>query len=94
MRLFDFDGDDAARWEIENDGVMGGRSRGFVEVSDGALVFTGEVVTEGGGFTSVRAVEDLDAWRLCLGRDDTGRPGQALRPPEDVAVGAVGVCVV
>ena len=60
MMLFDFDGEDAARWEIENDGVMGGRSRGFVEVSDGALVFTGEVVTEGGGFTSVRASRQMD----------------------------------
>ena len=59
MTLFDFEGSDAATWTVENDGVMGGDSQGFVEVTDGTLVFTGEVVTEGGGFTSVRA--DLGA---------------------------------
>ena len=60
MTLFDFDTPDAATWTVENDGVMGGRSEGFVEVADGTLVFTGEVVTEGGGFTSVRAERDVD----------------------------------
>ncbi|PAP78681.1 hypothetical protein BSZ37_06870 [Rubrivirga marina] len=60
MTLFDFDTDDGATWRIENDGVMGGDSQGFAEVGDGTLVFTGEVVTEGGGFTSVRAQRDLD----------------------------------
>lgn len=60
MMLFDFEGADAAPWSVENDGVMGGRSRGFVEVSEGALVFTGEVVTQGGGFTSVRAERQVD----------------------------------
>ncbi len=60
MVLFDFEGSDIPRWSIENDGVMGGRSQGFVEVADGTLVFTGEVVTEGGGFTSVRAARQVD----------------------------------
>ena len=60
MTLFDFEPPDAARWTVENDGVMGGRSEGFVEVADGTLVFTGEVVTEGGGFTSVRAAQQVD----------------------------------
>lgn len=61
MMLFTFDGADAgAPWRVENDGVMGGRSQGFVEVADGALVFTGEVVTEGGGFTSVHAASQAD----------------------------------
>lgn len=55
LMLFDFDGADAARWTVENDGVMGGRSKGRVEIADGVLVFTGTVVTEGGGFTSIRA---------------------------------------
>ena len=55
MTLFDFDGPDAASWRVQNDGVMGGRSQGFVEIANGTLVFTGEVVTRGGGFTSVRA---------------------------------------
>ncbi|WP_412060983.1 CIA30 family protein [Rubrivirga sp. IMCC45206] len=53
MTLFEFESPDAA-WAVENDGVMGGRSQGFAEVVDGTLMFTGEVVTEGGGFTSVR----------------------------------------
>jgi len=60
MMLFDFEGPDAASWRVENDGVMGGRSEGFVEVADGTLVFTGEVVTEGGGFTSIRAARQVD----------------------------------
>ena len=47
MTLFNFDGADTAQWSVENDGVMGGRSQGFVEVANGTLVFTGEVVTEG-----------------------------------------------
>lgn len=55
LMLFDFDGADAARWTVEDDGVMGGRSKGHVEIADGVLVFTGTVVTEGGGFTSIRA---------------------------------------
>ncbi|WP_263785756.1 CIA30 family protein [Salinibacter grassmerensis] len=58
--LFNFDGADTAPWRVENDGVMGGRSEGFVEVADGTLTFTGEVVTEGGGFTSVRAASQAD----------------------------------
>jgi NADH dehydrogenase [ubiquinone] 1 alpha subcomplex assembly factor 1 len=60
MMLFDFMSSDVPRWSVENDGVMGGRSQGFVEVADGTLVFTGEVVTEGGGFTSVRAARQVD----------------------------------
>ncbi len=60
MMLFDFQGPDAPRWTIENDGVMGGRSKGFVETDGGTMVFTGEVVTEGGGFTSVRGERAVD----------------------------------
>ena len=60
MMLFTFEGPDVAQWDVENDGVMGGRSEGFVEVADGTLVFTGEVVTEGGGFTSIRAARQVD----------------------------------
>ena len=59
IMLFDF-GADAPRWTIENDGVMGGRSQGFVEIKDGTMVFTGEVVTRGGGFTSVRGERAVD----------------------------------
>lgn len=60
MMLFSFDGPDAAPWTVENDGVMGGRSEGYVEVTEGTLAFTGEVVTEGGGFSSVRAAQQVD----------------------------------
>ena len=67
--LFDF-ADDAGDWRVQNDGVMGGRSKGYVEIEDGALVFTGTVVTQGGGFTSVLA---------SLRRDLSGYDGIELR---------------
>jgi hypothetical protein len=60
MTLFDFDSTDASDWQVVNDGVMGGRSQGFVEVEDGTLRFTGELVTRGGGFTSVRTDRRVD----------------------------------
>jgi monofunctional biosynthetic peptidoglycan transglycosylase len=37
-----------------NDNVMGGRSVGGFEVSDGVLVFSGVTNTDGGGFSSIR----------------------------------------
>ena len=52
--LFDFESEENGTWQIVNDGVMGGRSKGFVSLEDGALRFTGTTVTRGGGFTSVR----------------------------------------
>ncbi|MEM1270419.1 MAG: CIA30 family protein [Bacteroidota bacterium] len=58
--LFDFDEAQSTEWTVENDGVMGGQSEGLVSISDGTLVFTGTVVTEGGGFTSVRGEQDAD----------------------------------
>lgn len=58
--LFAFDRSDEAEWDVVNDGVMGGRSAGFVSVEDGALQFTGTLVTQGGGFTSVRARKVID----------------------------------
>ena len=57
--LFTFD-DGVAGWAIQNDGVMGGRSKGYVTAEDGRLVFTGHTVTQGGGFTSVIAPADHD----------------------------------
>ena len=60
ITLFAFDRADEAEWEIVNDGVMGGRSAGFVTVADGTLRFTGTLVTQGGGFTSVRARRVID----------------------------------
>ncbi len=42
------------RWAVVNDGVMGGLSKGYVELQDGHMAFTGNVNTNGGGFTSIR----------------------------------------
>jgi NADH dehydrogenase [ubiquinone] 1 alpha subcomplex assembly factor 1 len=58
--LFTFDRADEAAWDVVNDGVMGGRSAGFVAVDQGTLRFTGTLVTQGGGFTSVRARRAAD----------------------------------
>jgi NADH dehydrogenase [ubiquinone] 1 alpha subcomplex assembly factor 1 len=60
LNLFTFDTADEPAWQVVNDGVMGGRSSGFVQVADGALRFSGTLVTQGGGFTSVRAPVALD----------------------------------
>ena len=49
-----------ASWDVVNDGVMGGRSAGYVAVTDGALRFTGTLATQGGGFTSARARRGAD----------------------------------
>jgi NADH dehydrogenase [ubiquinone] 1 alpha subcomplex assembly factor 1 len=58
--LFTFDRTDEAAWDVVNDGVMGGRSAGFVAIEQGTLRFTGTLVTQGGGFTSVRARRAVD----------------------------------
>ncbi len=42
-------------WRAVNDNVMGGRSRGGPGYGDGALVFSGSIDTDGGGFSSIRA---------------------------------------
>ncbi len=47
-----------ARWRIVNDGVMGGQSSAQAELGDSTLTITGEIVTDGGGFSSARL--DLD----------------------------------
>ncbi len=70
VTLFSFDSADEAEWEVINDGVMGGRSAGFVAVEDGTLRFTGTLVTQDGGFTSVRVRRDFDL---------TGHTGLELR---------------
>ena len=58
--LFDFpDATALARWEIVNDGVMGGISRSRLTVANGLGVFAGEVSLENsGGFASVRSRPD------------------------------------
>ncbi len=60
MTLFDFDTPSKATWNIQNDGVMGGKSKGYVAFADGAMRFTGNTVTAGGGFTSVIADKSFD----------------------------------
>ncbi len=70
ISLFEFADTNEASWDVVNDGVMGGRSAGFVAVADGTLRFTGTLVTQGGGFTSVRARRAIDL---------TGQVGIELR---------------
>lgn len=77
VTLFAFDRPDEPDWQVVNDGVMGGRSSGFVAVSDGRLRFSGTLVTQGGGFTSVRAPVAVDlrgAVGLELRVRGSGRP--------------------
>jgi len=70
VTLFDFSSAAEPSWDVVNDGVMGGRSAGFVAIADGTLRFTGTLVTQGGGFTSVRARRTVDL---------TGNAGIELR---------------
>ena len=59
--LFDFSDPAAMRgWQIEDDGVMGGVSRGaFTRSPDGYAIFSGEVSLENdGGFSSVQCYFD------------------------------------
>lgn len=70
VTLFAFDRADEAEWDVVNDGVMGGHSAGFVTVDDGVLRFTGTLVTQDGGFTSVRGRRVIDL---------TGQVGVELR---------------
>lgn len=60
MTLFEFSATEEAAWQVVNDGVMGGRSQGYVTIEDGVLRFTGTLVTRGGGFTSVRTDRSVD----------------------------------
>jgi len=52
------DADELARWRVVNDGVMGGRSSADADVVDSVLILAGDIVTDGGGFSSVRLVLD------------------------------------
>lgn len=64
LLLFDFAGDTGSRWAVVNDGVMGGRSKGYGRISAGILRFDGALVTRGGGFTSVRTDKRVDLSRF------------------------------
>ncbi|WP_412069708.1 CIA30 family protein [Rubrivirga sp. IMCC43871] len=57
--LFDF-ADPEHDWFVDNDGVMGGHSQGFIGLDGGTLTFTGELVTRDGGFTSARVERSVD----------------------------------
>ena len=41
-------------WYIQNDNVMGGRSKGNFAILSGKLIFSGNTNTDGGGFSSIR----------------------------------------
>ncbi len=59
--LTSFDGGSDFQWYTVNDNVMGGRSKGRFDISQGKLTFSGEINTNGGGFASIRtAAEQLD----------------------------------
>ncbi len=71
VRITDFD---STTWFIVNDGVMGGRSVGDGYLEAGVLTFFGEIVTDGGGFSSLRGrldggLGDADHLRLRLRSD-------------------------
>lgn len=57
LTLFDFsEPDEAGRWRVVLDGVMGGLSTGDLELENQHLVFSGETsLRNNGGFSSVRA---------------------------------------
>jgi len=77
-RLTEFDD---ATWFIVNDGVMGGRSRAQGVTGDGALTWTGTIVTAGGGFSSIRGPVDGEfagATSLTLRVRTDGRPYELL----------------
>lgn len=48
------DEDELRRWSVVNDGVMGGRSSAEATADDSVLAIDGEIVTDGGGFSSIR----------------------------------------
>jgi hypothetical protein len=62
-------------WYVVNDNVMGGRSDGGFDVSDGELRFAGQTNTRGGGFSSIRSKS--------LGLDLSNQDGIRLRVKGD-----------
>ncbi len=97
------DADELNRWRIANDGVMGGRSSANADVVDSVLILNGEIVTDGGGFSSVRlALEEPlgDATGLLLRVRTDGRsyeltaadalPGRDVRISHQGPIPAVG----
>lgn len=70
--IFDFNADsDLSDWEVVNDGVMGGLSKGdFILTDEGHALFSGNVSLENyGGFTSVRHrcnSMDVSMFKTCM----------------------------
>mmetsp|Transcript_68289 Transcript_68289/g.177356 ORF Transcript_68289/g.177356 Transcript_68289/m.177356 type:complete len:562 (-) Transcript_68289:191-1876(-) len=56
------DGWDQSRWNVQVDGVMGGKSSGRIEYSNSTMVFSGNINLDGGGFSTARTryTDDLD----------------------------------
>eukprot|EP00928_Gymnodinium_smaydae_P007819 TRINITY_DN1279_c0_g2_i3.p1 TRINITY_DN1279_c0_g2~~TRINITY_DN1279_c0_g2_i3.p1 ORF type:complete len:756 (+),score=115.66 TRINITY_DN1279_c0_g2_i3:69-2336(+) len=48
------DGWNGQGWYVQVDGVMGGRSSGQVDFTNDSMIFSGNIVVDGGGFASVR----------------------------------------
>lgn len=49
-------------WAVTLDGVMGGLSSGRVDFDDSVMTFTGEIVTDGGGFSLLRTPLGFDTF--------------------------------
>lgn len=47
-------GENEQPWRAINDAVMGGRSSGGPSIENGSLIFSGNINTNGGGFSSIR----------------------------------------
>lgn len=61
IMLYDFTNDESDKWNIINDGVMGGISSSSFTVNDGIATFSGNVLPDNnGGFASVRATIKKD----------------------------------
>ena len=63
LLIFDFDTKNSGRWQIINDGVMGGLSQSRFKLDgNGYAIFSGNVSLENnGGFASVRTqIENMD----------------------------------
>lgn len=53
-RVENFGEEAADRWQVINDGVMGGLSEGQLTFDGGVATFTGTINTNGGGFSMIR----------------------------------------
>ena len=106
--LFDFSrAADRDAWRVQNDTVMGGNSQGRIEATEDSLVFSGELVTRGGGFVQMQArlpddaLTGMASLRLVASGDgrpwrvriatDTRVPRSAMRSGDDAAIEDCGI---